>query len=96
MVRWLVSAGVALVLATGGANAQGLDLLGVDAGPQERSWGIACAWTAREKRYQGLNVGECMVTKAFHLPDQADHWVEQGKTWDFCANWMSNAGVAGW
>ena len=96
-MKWLFCASVSLLLATGPASGQGLNLLGVDADdPVNPSWRIACAWTARDKNYRGLEVGECVVTEATHLPDQTDHWVEFDKTWAFCVTWMNAAGVPGW
>lgn len=84
-----------LALGIGTAAAQGIDLLG-QSPDDDRKWRIACAYTARDKGYAGLEVGECAVTQAHHLPVKTDHWVEIGKTWAFCAQWMRNAGVPGW
>lgn len=92
--------GSCLMLVASAAIAQpGLNLLGQTAEPAgsaAKEWGIACSWTAREKHYRNLNVGECSVTKSAHLPSQTDHWVELGKSWNYCAGWMRNAGVQGW
>lgn len=77
------------------AGAQGINLLGEGTDPGG-DWRIACSWTARDKGYRNLDVGECTVTKSVHLPAAMDHWVEIARSWTFCAAWMQQADVPGW
>ena len=95
MFRRFAAAAICLVLAATMAAGQGIDLLG-QSPDDDRNWRIACSQAARDKGYVGLAVGDCAVTQAAHLPDTADHWVEIGRTWAFCAQWMRNADVPGW
>lgn len=95
MFRRFAPAAIGLVLAATMAASQGIDLLG-QSPDDDRNWRVACSYTARDKGYSGLAIGDCVVTQATHLPDATDHWVEIGRTWAFCVQWMRNAGVPGW
>lgn len=96
MRKTLAIALMTFAMMTAGAWPQGINLLGQEAGDATGEWYIACSWTARDKQYKDLKVGECVVTQSVHMPDAMDHWVEYSRSWGYCVAWMQKAGVPGW